>query len=147
LAIRCCRDPDTSPRTPLAAIVGRLPGVEVGTAVPLPALHNPVLLAREDAALDQVAEAADRNARDVANIPAEIPRMWIGVSPQGADEPFDGGLPNADDALHGGSNGRRSGRSRARLAATPTAKAAVHQTQTFSVGKAQQRPPSAAARP
>jgi alkanesulfonate monooxygenase SsuD/methylene tetrahydromethanopterin reductase-like flavin-dependent oxidoreductase (luciferase family) len=48
--------PRHEPLTLLAAVVGRLPGVEIGTAVLLPALRNPVLLALHIATLDRLAE-------------------------------------------------------------------------------------------
>ncbi len=44
------------PLTLLAAVAARLPDVEVGTAVLLPALRNPVVLAHVVATLDQIAE-------------------------------------------------------------------------------------------
>ena len=68
--------PRHEPLTLLAAVVGRLPGVEVGTAVLLSALRNPVLLAQQVATLDQIAEGrlilGVGIARDVANIRAEF---------------------------------------------------------------------------
>jgi alkanesulfonate monooxygenase SsuD/methylene tetrahydromethanopterin reductase-like flavin-dependent oxidoreductase (luciferase family) len=48
--------PRHEPLTLLSAVVGRLPGIEIGTAVLLPALHNPVLLALQIATLDRLAE-------------------------------------------------------------------------------------------
>src|SRR6516164_2418741 len=48
--------PRHEPLTLLAAVVGRLPGVELGTAVLLPVLRNPVLLALQIAARYQRAE-------------------------------------------------------------------------------------------
>jgi alkanesulfonate monooxygenase SsuD/methylene tetrahydromethanopterin reductase-like flavin-dependent oxidoreductase (luciferase family) len=48
--------PRHEPLTLLAAVAGRVPRVEIGTAVLLPALRNPVLLAHQVATLDQVAQ-------------------------------------------------------------------------------------------
>ena len=48
--------PRHEPLALLAAIAGRLPGIGIGTAVLLPALRNPVLLAHQLATLDQIAE-------------------------------------------------------------------------------------------
>jgi alkanesulfonate monooxygenase SsuD/methylene tetrahydromethanopterin reductase-like flavin-dependent oxidoreductase (luciferase family) len=48
--------PRHDPLTLLAAVAGRVPGVELGTAVLLPALRNPVLLAHQVATLDQLSE-------------------------------------------------------------------------------------------
>jgi alkanesulfonate monooxygenase SsuD/methylene tetrahydromethanopterin reductase-like flavin-dependent oxidoreductase (luciferase family) len=68
--------PRHEPLTLLAAVAGRLPRVEVGTAVLLPALRNPVLLAHQVATLDQVAEGrlilGVGIARDVPSIRAEF---------------------------------------------------------------------------
>jgi alkanesulfonate monooxygenase SsuD/methylene tetrahydromethanopterin reductase-like flavin-dependent oxidoreductase (luciferase family) len=68
--------PRHEPLTLLAAVAGRVPGVEVGTAVLLPALRNPVLLAHQVATLDQVAEGrvilGVGIARDVPSIRAEF---------------------------------------------------------------------------
>ncbi len=48
--------PRHEPLTLLAGVAGRVPRVEIGTAVLLPALRNPVLLAHQVATLDQIAE-------------------------------------------------------------------------------------------
>jgi len=48
--------PRHEPLTLLAGVAGRVPRVELGTAVLLPALRNPVLLAHQVATLDQIAE-------------------------------------------------------------------------------------------
>src|SRR5215472_11475545 len=68
--------PRHEPLTLLTAIAARLRRVEVGTAVLLPALHNPVLLAHQVATLDQVAQGrfilGVGIAADVANIRAEF---------------------------------------------------------------------------
>ena len=48
--------PRHEPLTLLAGVAGRVPRVEIGTAVLLPALRNPVLLAHQVATLDQVSE-------------------------------------------------------------------------------------------
>jgi hypothetical protein len=64
------------PLTLLAAVATRIPNVNIGTAVLLPAMRNPVLLAHQVATLDQIAE--DRLilgvsiAADVPNIRAEF---------------------------------------------------------------------------
>lgn len=86
--------PRHDPLTLLAAVVGRLPGMTVGTAVLLPMLRNPVILAHQLATLDQLSEgrlivgvgfAADRpNIRAefaAAGVPFEhrIGRMLEGL--------------------------------------------------------------------
>jgi alkanesulfonate monooxygenase SsuD/methylene tetrahydromethanopterin reductase-like flavin-dependent oxidoreductase (luciferase family) len=48
--------PRHEPLTLLAGVAGRVPRVELGTAVLLPALRNPVLLAHQVATLDQISE-------------------------------------------------------------------------------------------
>lgn len=48
--------PRHEPMTLLAGIAGHVPRVELGTAVLLPALRNPVLLAHQAATLDQLCE-------------------------------------------------------------------------------------------
>ncbi len=48
--------PRHDPLTLLAAVAGAVPDVQVGTAVLLPALRNPVVLAQQLATLDQVSE-------------------------------------------------------------------------------------------
>lgn len=68
--------PRHEPFTLLAAVAARLPRVEIGTAVLLPALRNPVVLAHQVATLDQIAEGrlilGVGIAADVANIRAEF---------------------------------------------------------------------------
>jgi alkanesulfonate monooxygenase SsuD/methylene tetrahydromethanopterin reductase-like flavin-dependent oxidoreductase (luciferase family) len=68
--------PRHDPLTLLAGVAGRVPRVALGTAVLLPALRNPVLLAHQVATLDQVAEGrfilGVGIARDVPNIRAEF---------------------------------------------------------------------------
>jgi probable F420-dependent oxidoreductase len=68
--------PRHDPLTLLAGVAGRVPRVALGTAVLLPALRNPVLLAHQVATLDQVSEGrfilGVGIARDVANIRAEF---------------------------------------------------------------------------
>ena len=68
--------PRHDPLTLLAAVAARLPNVELGTAVLLPALRNPVLLAQQIATLDQIAEGrlilGVGIASDVPNIRAEF---------------------------------------------------------------------------
>lgn len=86
--------PRHDPLTLLAAVAGRVPGIAIGTAVLLPALRNPVLLAHQVATLDQISEgrlalgvgfAADRpNIRaefTAAGVPFEhrIGRMLEGL--------------------------------------------------------------------
>jgi alkanesulfonate monooxygenase SsuD/methylene tetrahydromethanopterin reductase-like flavin-dependent oxidoreductase (luciferase family) len=62
--------------TLLAGVAGRVPRVQLGTAVLLPALRNPVLLAHQVATLDQVSEGrvilGVGFAADVPNIRAEF---------------------------------------------------------------------------
>jgi alkanesulfonate monooxygenase SsuD/methylene tetrahydromethanopterin reductase-like flavin-dependent oxidoreductase (luciferase family) len=68
--------PRHEPITLLAAVAARVPRVELGTAVLLPALRNPVLLAHQVATLDQIAEGrvilGVGIASDVPNIRAEF---------------------------------------------------------------------------
>ncbi|HEU0158070.1 MAG TPA: LLM class flavin-dependent oxidoreductase [Hyphomicrobiaceae bacterium] len=68
--------PRHEPLTLLAAVAGRVPGVTIGTAVLLPALRNPVLLAHQVATIDQIAEGrlilGVGIASDVANIRGEF---------------------------------------------------------------------------
>jgi alkanesulfonate monooxygenase SsuD/methylene tetrahydromethanopterin reductase-like flavin-dependent oxidoreductase (luciferase family) len=68
--------PRHDPLTLLAAVAGRLPGLTIGTAVLLPALRNPVILAHQVATLDQLSEGrlmlGVGFAADVANIRAEF---------------------------------------------------------------------------
>lgn len=68
--------PRHDPLTLLAGVAGRVPRVAIGTAVLLPALRNPVLLAHQVATLDQVSEGrfilGVGIARDVPNIRAEF---------------------------------------------------------------------------
>lgn len=86
--------PRHDPLTLLAGVAGRVPRVELGTAVLLPALRNPVVLAHQIATLDQISEgrvilgvgfAADRpNIRDefeAAGVPFDkrIGRMMEGL--------------------------------------------------------------------
>ena len=86
--------PRHDPLTLLAAVAGRVPGMTIGTAVLLPMLRNPVILAHQVATLDQISEgklilgvgfAADRpNIRAefaAAGVPFEhrIGRMLEGL--------------------------------------------------------------------
>jgi alkanesulfonate monooxygenase SsuD/methylene tetrahydromethanopterin reductase-like flavin-dependent oxidoreductase (luciferase family) len=68
--------PRHCPLTLLAGVAGRVPRVELGTAVLLPALRNPVLLAHQVATLDQVSEGrfilGVGFAADLPNIRAEF---------------------------------------------------------------------------
>lgn len=68
--------PRHDPLTLLAGVAGRVPRVALGTAVLLPALRNPVLLAHQVATLDQVSEGrlilGVGIAQDVPNIRAEF---------------------------------------------------------------------------
>lgn len=68
--------PRHEPLTLLAAVAGRTRRVEIGTAVLLPALRNPVLLAHQAATLDQASEGrlilGMGIATDVPNIRAEF---------------------------------------------------------------------------
>jgi alkanesulfonate monooxygenase SsuD/methylene tetrahydromethanopterin reductase-like flavin-dependent oxidoreductase (luciferase family) len=68
--------PRHEPLTLLAAVAARTQRVDVGTAVLLPALRNPVLLAHQVATLDQIAEGrvilGVGIARDVPDIRAEF---------------------------------------------------------------------------
>jgi alkanesulfonate monooxygenase SsuD/methylene tetrahydromethanopterin reductase-like flavin-dependent oxidoreductase (luciferase family) len=68
--------PRHDPLTLLAGVAGRVPRVQLGTAVLLPALRNPVLLAHQVATLDQISEGrvilGVGFAADVPNIRAEF---------------------------------------------------------------------------
>jgi alkanesulfonate monooxygenase SsuD/methylene tetrahydromethanopterin reductase-like flavin-dependent oxidoreductase (luciferase family) len=68
--------PRHDPLTLLAAVAARVPRVELGTAVLLPALRNPVVLAHQIATLDQISEGrvilGVGVAADVPNIRAEF---------------------------------------------------------------------------
>src|SRR5262245_31842378 len=68
--------PRHEPITLLAAVAAKVPRVELGTAVLLPALRNPVLLAHQVATLDQISEGrlilGVGIATDVPNIRAEF---------------------------------------------------------------------------
>ena len=68
--------PRHEPLTLLAGVAGRVPGLELGTAVLLPALRNPVLLAHQVATLDQLCGGklilGVGFARDQPNIRAEF---------------------------------------------------------------------------
>lgn len=68
--------PRHDPLTLLAGVAGRVPRIEIGTAVLLPALRNPVVLAHQVATLDQIAEGrlilGVGLAQDVPNIRAEF---------------------------------------------------------------------------
>src|SRR5689334_16535013 len=68
--------PRHDPLTLLAAVAARVPRCEIGTAVLLPALRNPVLLAHQAATIDRISEGrlilGVGIARDVGNIRAEF---------------------------------------------------------------------------
>src|ERR1700677_4517956 len=68
--------PRHDPMTLLAGVAGRVPRVELGTAVLLPALRNPVVLAHQAATLDQISEGrlilGVGFAQDLPNIRAEF---------------------------------------------------------------------------
>lgn len=68
--------PRHEPLSLLAGVAGRVGRVEIGTAVLLPALRNPVLLAHQVATLDQISEGrfilGIGIAADVPNIRAEF---------------------------------------------------------------------------
>src|SRR5262245_25526092 len=68
--------PRHDPLTLLAAVAAAVPRVEIGTAVLLPALRNPVLLAHQVATVDQISEGrlilGVGIASDVPNIRAEF---------------------------------------------------------------------------
>lgn len=68
--------PRHDPLTLMAAVAARVPRVDIGTAVLLPALRNPVLLAHQLATIDQISEGriilGVGIARDVPSIRAEF---------------------------------------------------------------------------
>lgn len=68
--------PRHDPLTLLAGVAGRVPGMTIGTAVLLPMLRNPVILAHQVATLDQLCEGrlilGVGFAADQANIRAEF---------------------------------------------------------------------------
>jgi alkanesulfonate monooxygenase SsuD/methylene tetrahydromethanopterin reductase-like flavin-dependent oxidoreductase (luciferase family) len=68
--------PRHDPLTLLAAVAGRVPGLTIGTAVLLPLLRNPVILAHQVATLDRLSEGllilGVGFASDLPNIRAEF---------------------------------------------------------------------------
>src|SRR3990172_6905070 len=86
--------PRHEPLTLLAAVASRLKRVSVGTAVLLPALRNPVLLAHQVATLDQIAEGrlilGVGIARDVPSIRAEFAAAGV---------PFEKGVGRMNEGL------------------------------------------------
>ena len=66
--------PRHDPLTLLAGVAGRVPRVALGTAVLLPALRNPVLLAHQVATLDQVSEGRLDPRASASRRRAEHPR-------------------------------------------------------------------------
>lgn len=77
--------PRHDPLTLLAAVAGAVPDVQVGTAVLLPALRNPVVLAQQLATLDQVSEG---RLIVGAGIAADTPGIRAEFA--AADVPFEG---------------------------------------------------------
>ena len=73
--------PRHEPLTLLTAVASRLKRISIGTAVLLPALRNPVLLAHQVATLDQIAEGrlilGVGIAADVATIRAEFAAVGV----------------------------------------------------------------------
>ena len=73
--------PRHEPLTLLAGLAGRVGRVELGTAVLLPALRNPVLLAHQAATVDQISEGrlilGVGIAGDVPNIRAEFAAAFL----------------------------------------------------------------------
>jgi alkanesulfonate monooxygenase SsuD/methylene tetrahydromethanopterin reductase-like flavin-dependent oxidoreductase (luciferase family) len=73
--------PRHDPLTLLAGVAGRVPRVELGTAVLLPALRNPVLLAHQVATIDQISEGrlilGVGFAADVPNVRAEFAAVGV----------------------------------------------------------------------
>ena len=80
--------PRHEPLALLAAVAGRTKRVELGTAVMLPALRNPVLLAHQVATIDQISEGrfilGVGIATDVANIRAEFLSCGVPFEQRGA---------------------------------------------------------------
>ena len=80
--------PRHEPLALLAAVAGRTSRVLLGTAVMLPALRNPVLLAHQAATLDQISEGrfilGVGIATDVANIRAEFLACGVPFEQRGA---------------------------------------------------------------
>jgi alkanesulfonate monooxygenase SsuD/methylene tetrahydromethanopterin reductase-like flavin-dependent oxidoreductase (luciferase family) len=68
--------PRHDPLTLMAGVAGRVPRIGIGTAVLLPALRNPVVLAHQVATIDQISEGrlilGVGFAQDVPNIRAEF---------------------------------------------------------------------------
>lgn len=73
--------PRHDPLTLMAAVAARVPRVAIGTAVLLPALRNPVVLAHQVATIDQISEGriilGVGIARDVPSIRAEFEACGI----------------------------------------------------------------------
>ena len=76
--------PRHEPLTLLAAVAARVPKVEIGTAVLLPALRNPVLLAHQVATLDQISEG-----RLILGVGIAADRPNIRAEFEAAGVPFD----------------------------------------------------------
>jgi alkanesulfonate monooxygenase SsuD/methylene tetrahydromethanopterin reductase-like flavin-dependent oxidoreductase (luciferase family) len=80
--------PRHEPLSLLAAVAARTRRVEMGTAVMLPALRNPVLLAHQVATIDRIAEGrlilGVGIATDVANIRAEFAACGVPFEQRGA---------------------------------------------------------------
>ena len=80
--------PRHEPLALLAAVAGRTRRVALGTAVMLPALRNPVLLAHQVSTLDQISEGrlilGVGIATDVANIRAEFSSVGVPFEQRGA---------------------------------------------------------------
>ncbi len=87
--------PRHDPITLMAAIAGRTKNVKMGTAVLLPMLRNPVLLAHQAATLDQISEGRMimgwGTARDIPPIRAEF---------EAAGVPFDKRIRRMIDQIH-----------------------------------------------
>ncbi len=77
--------PRHDPLTLLAAVAGAVPGLEVGTAVLLPMLRNPVVLAHQLATIDQVSEG---RLIVGAGIGADVPNVRAEFAAAGV--PFEG---------------------------------------------------------
>jgi alkanesulfonate monooxygenase SsuD/methylene tetrahydromethanopterin reductase-like flavin-dependent oxidoreductase (luciferase family) len=87
--------PRHDPLTLLAAVAVRTRRVEIGTAVLLPALRNPVILAHQLATLDRISEGrlvlGAGVATDLANIRAEFAAAGV---------PFEGRVGRMMEGLH-----------------------------------------------
>ena len=95
--------PRHDPLTMLAAIAARTERIELGTAVLLPILRNPVILAQQLATLDQISTGrlivGVGIGQDIPTVRAEF--AAVGVPVRKAPRPHDGGRPVVEGVVVG----------------------------------------------